>query len=101
MDLGPYCRTFQPDASSPTHTHTNTQNARICASGIRKTDIPVLFFNLFWDFFMYFDIFGFVSAKKKKNTCAINRQTVVVTSLKMASLDHSKLTSMPQIDISA
>lgn len=48
---------------------------------------------------MYFNIFGFVSAKKK-NTCAINRQTIVVTSLKMASLDHSKLTRVLQIDIS-
>lgn len=38
---------------------------------------------------MHFDIFGFVSAKK--NTCAINHQTVVVTSSKMASLDHSYL----------
>lgn len=47
---------------------------------------------------MYFDILGFVSAKR--NTFAINRQTVVVTSLKMASLDHYKLTGVPQIDIS-
>lgn len=49
---------------------------------------------------MYFDRFGFVSAKKKKKiTRAINRQTVVVTSLKMASLDDSKLARSPQIDI--
>lgn len=51
---------------------------------------------------MYFDILGFVFAKKKtkkQKTCAINRQTVVVTSLKMASLDHSELTRAPQVDI--
>lgn len=49
---------------------------------------------------MYFDRFGFVSAKKKKKiTRAINRQTVVVTSLKMASLDDSELARSPQIDI--
>lgn len=47
---------------------------------------------------MYFDIFALVSAKR--NTFAINCQTVVVTSLKMASLDHYKLTRVPQIDIS-
>lgn len=47
---------------------------------------------------MYFDIFGFISAKRI--TCAINCQTVVVTSLKMASLDHYKLSRVPQIDIS-
>lgn len=32
---------------------------------------------------------------------AINCQTVVVTSLKMASLDHSNLTTAPQTDISS
>lgn len=47
---------------------------------------------------MYFDIFALVSAKR--NTFAINCQTVVVTSLKKASLDHYKLTRVPQIDIS-
>lgn len=67
------------------------------ASGIRKTDIPI-FLYLFLDFLMYFDISGFVFAKKI--TCAINRQTVVVTSLKMASLDHSEPTRPPQVDIS-
>lgn len=46
---------------------------------------------------MYFDIFGFVSAKW--NTRAINQQTVAVTSLKVASLNHQNLTGPPQIDI--
>lgn len=38
---------------------------------------------------MYFDIFALVSAKR--NTFAINCQTVVVTSLRTASLDHHRL----------
>lgn len=47
---------------------------------------------------MYFDIFALVSAKR--NTFAINCQTAVVTSLRTASLDHHRLTGVPQIDTS-
>lgn len=78
------------------HTHTQRTCVRL---EYAKLTFLFSYFNLFWDFLMYFNIFGFVSAKKK-NTRAINHQTVVVTSLKMASLDHSKLTRVPQIDIS-
>lgn len=46
---------------------------------------------------MYFDIFGFVSAKW--NTRAIDQQTLAVTSLKVASLNHQNLTGPPRIDI--
>lgn len=98
MDLGPYLGPSNPMPHlQHTHTHRHIQNARMRASGIRKTDIPI-FLYLFLDFLMYFDISGFVFAKKI--TCAINRQTVVVTSLKMASLDHSEPTRPPQVDIS-
>lgn len=47
---------------------------------------------------MDFDIFALVSAKR--NTFAIDCQTVVVTSLRMASLDHHRLTGAPQLDTS-
>lgn len=107
MDLSPYRRTFQPDASSSIHTHTHThiqiKRTRVCVWSTQKTDIPPLFFLFFFfEFQMYFDIFVFFLPKEEKKTKkrAINCQTVVVTSLKTASLDHSKLTRVPQIDIS-
>lgn len=104
MDLSPYRRTFQPDASSSIHTHTHThiqiKRTRVCVWSTQKTDIPPLFSFLFFEFQMYFDIFVFFLPKEEKKKRAINCQTVVVTSLKTASLDHSKLTRVPQIDIS-
>lgn len=107
MDLSPYRRTFQPDASSSIHTHTHThiqiKRTRVCVWSTQKTDIPPLFFFSFFLNFKCILIYLFFfcqKRKKKKKKRAINCQTVVVTSLKTASLDHSKLTRVPQIDIS-
>lgn len=96
MDLGPYCRTFQPDASSATHTYTHKTRICVCLEYAKLTFL--FFFYLFWDFLMYFDIFGFVLPKKymchqPPDSCCYL--------LKMASLDHSELTRVPQVDISS
>lgn len=62
-----------------THTHARERNARMCASGLRKTDIPFfcLFLFCFWIFLMYFNIFGFVSAKKKIHVPSIAKQLLL------------------------
>lgn len=45
------------------HTHTQRTCVRL---EYAKLTFLFSYFNLFWDFLMYFNIFGFVSAKKKK-----------------------------------
>lgn len=54
-----------------TRTHTNTQRTHVCVWNTQKNwhSCFCFFLFLFWNFLMYFDIFGFVSAKKKKNMC--------------------------------
>lgn len=71
MDLGPYCRTLQTNASSSTHTHKHTMHI-VCAPGIHKTDIPFVVLKVFKCILIYL-----VSFLPKEIHCAINQQLLL------------------------